>query len=232
MPEHTAARLIMTSSPAGSLDRSTDTTLLATPIPTDPPAAFVAYLRAVPARDRARVVDLLAAQYRAQGHPDPLPLVMANDNYDRAMAEIGDEADTAEPVPTEPQPLYLYLRELDPAEQAGTADRLAMQLGGTPEAINRAADLVGRALSLIANEDMIDQLREHLAESLAVAIDAIRASTNAVDRLSSDDVFDVEYAEGGQPVWDLRGFLADAGRFVRAAAALNPCPPAKNDTAR
>ncbi|MEU7590648.1 hypothetical protein AB0A95_30700 [Micromonospora sp. NPDC049230] len=225
MPEPTAARLTMTADPAGTPEHHGDAAQLATPIPTDP-AAFVDYLRNVPTRDRARVVDLLAAQYRTQGHPDPLPLTMANSDYDRAVVEIGDEPDTTEPIPTDVQGLFEYLRTMNGWQQSAVADRLAIQLGGTPEAIDRAADLMTRALSLVAQEILILELRQHLADTLAAAADTIKDGLNTIDRLASEDVYDVEFAEGG---WDMRGFLSDAGRFISAASALNPAPPTKNE---
>lgn len=133
----------------------------------------------------------------------------------------------AELIPTDPQALYEYLRKLTPAEHCDVADRLSVQLGGTPPAIDRAVDLVEDTLRAIAHDDLIDRLRASLAEHLATAAAEVQAARNAVDRLSAPDVFDVEYAEGG---WDLRAFLDDAGRMLRAAAAANPCPPAKNGT--
>lgn len=137
---------------------------------------------------------------------------------------------TTEPIPADVYALYEHLRKLTPGEQCEVADRLSIQLGGTPEAIDRAVGLVGEALGMIAHGDLVDQLRAGLAENLADAADAITAAMNAIDRLPAGDVYDVEYAEGGQRVADLRTLLADAGRFLRAAAAANPCPPAKNGT--
>lgn len=127
----------------------------------------------------------------------------------------------AELIPTDPTGLYDYLRKLPTWEQCEVADRLAIQLGGAPEAIDRAVELVEDALRAIAHDNLVDQVRAGLAESIAAAVDSIQVAKNAVDRLSADDVGDM----GGQPAEDLRGFLGDAGRMARAAAAVNPCPP-------
>lgn len=134
------------------------------------------------------------------------------------------ERPAAGSIPTEPTELEALLRKLTPGAQTEVADLLAAQLGGTPEAIERATDLVWRALGAIENENAIVQERANLAQHIADALASIRAADASLTNLCGD-LYDVEYAEGGQRVLDLRTFLDDAARLVRAAAAFNPCPP-------
>lgn len=134
----------------------------------------------------------------------------------------------AEPIPTDPGGLYDVLRELPPGAQCEVADILGVQLGGTPDAIARACEMVDEALGTIAHEEEIDRERAHFAECIAAARKAVAATQASLATLSGDAMYDVDYAEGGQRVLDLRAFLDDAARMLRAAAAINPCPPETN----
>lgn len=69
----------------------------------------------------------------------------------------------------------------------------------------------------------IEYLRGELRLNLAAAIRSVDTIVRDLDDLSRDDLYDVEYAEGGWDVRDMRTFLADARRFIVAAQALNPC---------
>ncbi|MFI7608827.1 hypothetical protein ACIBTV_27455 [Micromonospora sp. NPDC049366] len=139
------------------------------------------------------------------------------------MTDTDTPAPAAEPIPTEPQALYHFLRKLPPGAQAQTADLLGVQLGGTPEAIERACDLVDRELRVIAHEDEIVERRGEFADALAAGVQAVIDARHTLARLI--ELYDVEYAEGGQDVLDLTAFLDDAARMFRAAVKLNPCPP-------
>lgn len=147
------------------------------------------------------------------------------------MTTTTDQATTAEQVPTDRAGLFDFLRKLTPWEQSDVTDRLAVQLGGSPEAIERACALVDVSLQDIAQDNAIDRERANLAQHLAAAAQSLQAADGSLTHLCGD-LYDVEYAEGGQRVLDLRVFLDDAARMLRAAAALNPCPPAKNGTAQ
>jgi len=190
-------------------------------IPTDH-AALVTYLRNLSDRDRARAVDLLAAQYREQDHADPL--AMAARTWDQAMAEIGD--DPAEPIPTDPHALYEYLREMVPGEQIHVTDRLAIQLGGTPDAVSRAVDLVSAALQEIDLGLTADRAIARFAEHLADAGRALHAAQRDLDALMGETGGDYhgDYADTRAGL-DVRAFLDDSERSLRAAVALNPCQP-------
>lgn len=195
-------------------------------IPTDH-EALVAYLRDIPDRDRTRVADLLTAQYREEGHPDPL--AMANDTFERALAEVEDGPDAAEPIPTDPYLLADYLNKRTAAEQVFIAERLAVQLGGHPDAIARACDLIELALLEAENNRATVRDVANLARDITGASKAIAAAQASLAALLGErsQPYHADYAETVQGL-DLRAFLDDAARMLRAAAALNPCPPAKN----
>lgn len=72
-------------------------------------------------------------------------------------------------------------------------------------------------------EQGIKYLRGELRLNLTAAIRSVDNIVRDLDDLSRDDLYDVEYAEGGRDVQDMRTFLADARRFLVAAEALNPC---------
>lgn len=126
-------------------------------------------------------------------------------------------------IPTDPDDLYLYLRDRT-SDASEIADRLAVQLGGTPFAVARACDLVDDALGRIQHDNDIDQQRANLAENIEAAINAVTAADRSLAALMGD-LYDVEYAEGIRSR-EVEAFLNDARRMLRAAAALNPCPPA------
>lgn len=195
-------------------------------IPTDHDT-LVEHLRNLPTRDRARLADPLAAQLREQGHPDAL--AAAVDMLERATAEIGD--DSSEQIPTDPAGLYQYLAELPSRERPHVADRLAIQLGGTPDSIERAVNMVGSALEDIENDEECDRKARLFAEQLAATLEQLGRTRRTLDDLMSDGLFHVEYAESRTGL-DLAAFLDDAGRMLRAATALNPCPPKPNGTAQ
>lgn len=69
------------------------------------------------------------------------------------------------------------------------------------------------------HEAEIGALRADLATSLTAATDAVNKALQAIERLSSDDVYDTEFADGPT---DTADFLVDAARMLRAAAAFNP----------
>lgn len=83
--------------------------------------------------------------------------------------------------------------------------------------------LFDRAEREIMHGREIDSLRASLRNHLDSAGFALGGALATLDALASDRVYDVEYAEG-QAAEDMRAFLADAQRFVRAARALNPVP--------
>lgn len=75
-----------------------------------------------------------------------------------------------------------------------------------------------------SEETMLDRAivkaRDEVALYIGGALSALRKATAALDALT-DNLFDVEYAEGGQRVDDIRAHLKHAAMAVRAAEALN-----------
>jgi cytochrome c553 len=65
-------------------------------------------------------------------------------------------------------------------------------------------------------------MRSELRASITLASTSVESALHFLDVLTGDSVYDVEYAEGGQDVLDLRAFLTDARRFLAAARAMNP----------
>lgn len=205
----------------------TDAAQLTAPIPTDHDA-LVAYLRGIPARDRGRVTDILAAQYREQGHPDPL--AMASDTVERALADIKDEPDGGDAIPTDEAGLCEYIRNRPTWDRPFVAERLAVQLGGTPDAIARAVDLVESALSDVGSAESAESAERatrRFAEQLAATTKNLEAARRTLEDLMLGDDYHADYAETRTGL-DLCAFLDDSRRFLHAAAAVNPCPPRPN----
>jgi hypothetical protein len=73
------------------------------------------------------------------------------------------------------------------------------------------------------NRAEIGRLRAQLRDELKKAHAALTAAAGAATQLSSDAVYDVEYAEGAGS--DIERWLRDAARMVRAAEALRKVTP-------
>jgi hypothetical protein len=136
----------------------------------------------------------------------------------------------ADTIPTDPAGLHEYLARTPSSGRPYVADRLAVQLGGTPDAIARACDLVSSQLADVEHDDQIGRWRARLAAQLQDAATAVRVAQGTLGELLGD-LFDVEYAESQAGV-DMRDSLDDAARALRVAAAFNPCPPVKNGADR
>ena len=95
--------------------------------------------------------------------------------------------------------------------------RLREQIGDEAKALGVFEEAERDALHFLA----IRSHRNDLCRALDDAAAGIRSALNALDVLTSESVYDVEYAEGVDAA-DMRAFLADAARALRAAAALNP----------
>jgi hypothetical protein len=140
------------------------------------------------------------------------------------MSETPDTpAPAAEPIPTDLAGMVEYLRtsQQHPEE---IAEQLAVQLGEKIGDRPRAYDLVTCAQVTLETEQDIIRRRAVLTEAMSAALAAVDRASYSLRELRGDKVYDVEYAEGGRAVNDLEVFLVDAGRCLRAAAAINPCP--------
>jgi hypothetical protein len=131
-----------------------------------------------------------------------------------------------DPVTTDPVELAEVLRGLPWHQRGEIRDRLVVQLGDE-DAAWRLYDSVE---SGVRHEESVTRLRAELRQALVAIETDLRRVTGVLDELSSD-VYDVEYAEGGASD-DMRAFLADAARMVRAALALNPCAAEADEAGR
>jgi hypothetical protein len=129
------------------------------------------------------------------------------------------DATTRTSVPTGIDALAELLGATPPDEWDAIHARLASQLGDKDEAWK----IHFNAVSQVEHDEEIARLRAELREALAAAEAGVLRVTGVVNELASHTVYDVEYAEGAH-AHDMRAFLLDAGRMIRAATALNPCP--------
>lgn len=125
------------------------------------------------------------------------------------------DAATETSVPTDLNALVALLGATPPDERAAIHDRLVTQLADRDEAWK----IFAAAESEVEHDEEIIRLRAELREALAAAEAGVLRVSGVVNELAN--IYDVEYAEGAH---DLRAFLTDAARMIRAATALNPCP--------
>lgn len=194
---------------------ATHATAVPTPVPTDP-TALVAYLRAVPPADWYLAAEALTSQ-----------MGEGPENDDRAYRLVVDAAaaidGTHRLIPEGFVDLYELMGKLSPDRQTRVADRLGMQLGGDPRDIELAANLVDQVLQEIAGDIAAKKAAAAFTNDLQEAGRALQAAQRRLDLLMGGDDYHVEYAETPRGL-DLRAFLDDAARMLRAAVALNPCP--------
>jgi hypothetical protein len=122
---------------------------------------------------------------------------------------------TISQIPAEVDGLITLLSDTQPRDRHEIAERLAEQIGDR----DKAYKLFDEAEAVVRNGEEIEELRGELAVELAEIEMSLRKARGLIDRLASDQVYDVEYAEGLAAV-DLRQMLADASRAVRIARVL------------
>jgi len=133
----------------------------------------------------------------------------------------------AELIPDDRVALFDYLRG-GKHQPDQVAEKLGAQLGNRA----RAYDLVTEALTMIEDERQIIRHRVALTAALSAAVAAVDRATAELGKLSDPVLYDVEYAEGGKRVNDLEWLLNDAGRSLRTACIINPCPTEPGDDQR
>lgn len=69
------------------------------------------------------------------------------------------------------------------------------------------------------HDAQITALRAQLTNQLHDATTAVTNALKTIGRLTSDEIYDIEFVEG---TTDTADFLTDAARMLRAAAAFNP----------
>lgn len=119
------------------------------------------------------------------------------------------------PVPTDEERLAALLGIVNPTRWHEIDNLLQRQTDSNPDLV----DLFERVAADVSDWQHIIRLRAKLRLQLTATQDAARDVLKTLDALSGPEVFDVEYAEGGS---DMRHFLEDAARLLRAAGRANP----------
>jgi hypothetical protein len=132
------------------------------------------------------------------------------------MTETVDRA----PDPTSHDELVALLR----GKQWQAKEQIRKDLFAQVADEDRAWSIFNNAEDQVRYEDTITRLRGELREALDAAENGLRRVNQVLDELCGDELYDTEYTESGHHVSDMREFLSDAARMVRAASALNPCP--------
>lgn len=122
------------------------------------------------------------------------------------------------PVPTDEEGLAALLRLLNVTRWHRIEDLLQKQTDSNPDMI----DQFDRVAAEVRHALYTEKLRAQLRLDLAGAQDSARAVLKTLDVLSGNEIYDVEYAEGGTDAADMRRFLEDAARLLRAAERANP----------
>jgi hypothetical protein len=117
-------------------------------------------------------------------------------------------------IPADATELANLLRRT-PAGEWPDIDDLAAQIGDR----DRAIKIFDQAENEVQRENEIDALRAVLGVNLNDALKLLQAAEGQIDRLASNPVYDVEYAES-TTASDLRHMLAEASRAVRIAQVL------------
>lgn len=125
------------------------------------------------------------------------------------------DTETPTPLPTDRYELAEYLRAVPHHDWQDIERQLRAQVGNDREALR----VFEAAESDVLHENAIIGARNDLRRALDDATAGVGFALGALDELGGT-AWDVEYAEGGDT--DMRGFLNDAARSLRAAAALNP----------
>lgn len=131
------------------------------------------------------------------------------------------EKSTAAPIATDYLSLYrLVEAALGNPDQIFEITRRLAATTGNPHAAEKQIDGI---LHDIAAAAAAADLRAGLRRSLAGAEHAITQALRVLADLGGGAVFDEEYV--GSAGADMRSFLRDAARALRAADALDPCRP-------
>lgn len=128
---------------------------------------------------------------------------------------------TAPPrIPTDLDELVNLLRQTPSHQWYDLTEELKRQLGDATQ----ARDLMDKASDHVSYERHIDGLRRDLTRHIDDAVTALHNANGALTALCSDEIYDVDYAEGGLTIADLQHQLDDAARCARMAKWLNPHP--------
>ena len=119
------------------------------------------------------------------------------------------------PIPVDSYDLAQRLGSLPQAQWPELLDQLGRQLDDEAAALR----IFTAAEDHVLHDRAVDEARAELRRALGSAAAGVGEALAALDRLSAD-AWDVEYAESGAD--DVRAFLDDAARAIRAATALNP----------
>ncbi|GAA0705082.1 hypothetical protein GCM10010193_70150 [Kitasatospora atroaurantiaca] len=118
-------------------------------------------------------------------------------------------------IPTDLSDLIALLNATPANERQQISDRLAAQLGDQ----ERSYKLFDEAETVVRNDEQIEVLRGELGGAIGEALMSIREAEGLIDRLASNGVYDIEYAESVAAA-DLRHVVAEASRAMRIAQAL------------
>jgi len=122
---------------------------------------------------------------------------------------------TTQQIPTDLSDLITLLGTTPAGERQEISDRLAEQLGDQ----ERAYKLFDEAETVVRNGEEIEVLRGELGGAIGEALMSIREAEGLIDRLASNGVYDIEYAESVAAA-DLRHMVAEASRAMRIAQDL------------
>jgi len=118
-------------------------------------------------------------------------------------------------IPTDPTALADLLVSTPTNHWWDLQQTLAAQLGD-----KRAEGLFDAAENQALHHLNITAARQELQQALRDALDGVQRAAGSLGELTSNEIYDVEYADGAQGA-DLRALLADAGLLLRSAHAIN-----------
>ncbi|MFI1203507.1 hypothetical protein ACH4VR_29440 [Streptomyces sp. NPDC020883] len=119
-------------------------------------------------------------------------------------------------IPTDVEDLTTLIAATPAPDRHQIADRLEKQLGDPAHAFT----LYDKAETDVTRSEEIARLRSRLDQTLTAAAGSLRAAESVIARLTSNEVYDVEYAEN-TVADDLQHLVAEAHRATRIATALN-----------